>query len=163
MNAQRVNVAAGVIARAMKNGTQTAAGLAIALDSAQLLQSPETAAELEQLRARVAELEAERHSMNEALSDAAESLRANRDRIADLEALTPAAVQTCRVCGAGYTYGQPCSTCEFNARMAAEADGITRRIAPTQTLREPVEGEHYALVHHDYLVSRDLPETGGAR
>ncbi len=34
------------------------------------------------LRRRVAELEAERHSTNEALSDAAEALRANRDRIA---------------------------------------------------------------------------------
>ncbi|MEU4256320.1 hypothetical protein AB0B42_00430 [Streptomyces fradiae] len=38
------------------------------------------------LVARVAELEAERHSTNEALSDAAEALRANRDRIAVLEA-----------------------------------------------------------------------------
>lgn len=35
--------------------------------------------------ARVAELEAERHVTNEALSDAAEQLRANRDRIAELE------------------------------------------------------------------------------
>ncbi|MFJ5151415.1 hypothetical protein ACIQCF_07470 [Streptomyces sp. NPDC088353] len=41
-------------------------------------------------------------------------------RIAELEALKPAPIQTCRVCGAGYTYGQPCSTCEFNTRMAAE-------------------------------------------
>lgn len=38
------------------------------------------------LRARVAELEAERHSTNEALSDAAERMRADRDRIAELEA-----------------------------------------------------------------------------
>ncbi|MFJ6905572.1 hypothetical protein [Streptomyces griseoluteus] len=35
---------------------------------------------------RVAELEAERHTTNQALSDAAEALRANRDRIAELEA-----------------------------------------------------------------------------
>ena len=39
----------------------------------------------EKLRARVAELEAERHTTNEALSDAAEQLRANRDRIRELE------------------------------------------------------------------------------
>ena len=38
-----------------------------------------------QLRARVAELKAERHVTNEALSDAAEALRANRDRIVELE------------------------------------------------------------------------------
>lgn len=43
-----------------------------------------------------------------------------RARVAELEALTPASVQTCRKCGAGYTYGEPCSTCEFRARVAAE-------------------------------------------
>ncbi|MFB6934529.1 hypothetical protein [Streptomyces chartreusis] len=37
------------------------------------------------VEARVAELEAERHTTNEALSQAAEALRANRDRIAELE------------------------------------------------------------------------------
>lgn len=41
--------------------------------------------ENEQLRARVAELEAERHSTNEALSDAAVALREKQDRIAELE------------------------------------------------------------------------------
>ncbi|NUS78439.1 MAG: hypothetical protein HOV70_19880 [Streptomyces sp.] len=58
---------------------------AFALESAQLLQSPETAAELGRLRARVAELETERHVTNEALSEAAEALRSDRDRIAKLE------------------------------------------------------------------------------
>ncbi|MEU9333198.1 hypothetical protein AB0D49_08530 [Streptomyces sp. NPDC048290] len=56
--------------------------------------------------------------------DKAEKLRVEngrlRDRIAELEALTPAEIQTCRVCGAGYTYGQPCATCVFRKRMAAE-------------------------------------------
>jgi hypothetical protein len=42
----------------------------------------------------------------------------------------------------------------------ASADGITRRIAPTQALAP--EGEHYAAVHHAYRVSHDLPESGGA-
>ena len=42
--------------------------------------------ENEQLRARVAELEAERHETNESLSTAAEQLRRDRDRIAELEA-----------------------------------------------------------------------------
>ncbi|MFJ2961233.1 hypothetical protein ACIPIC_02850 [Streptomyces collinus] len=44
---------------------------------------------LKQAEARVAELEAERHTTNEALTDAAETLRANRDRIAELEAQQP--------------------------------------------------------------------------
>jgi hypothetical protein len=48
---------------------------AFALESAQLLQSPETAAELERLRARVAELEAERQSTNESLDIAVRELR----------------------------------------------------------------------------------------
>ncbi len=65
------------------------------------------------------------------------------------------------------------------------ADGITRLTAPTQALQEPIEedvrpqvqklrallagqrevvdGEHYAVVHHDYHNGRDMPETGGAR
>jgi hypothetical protein len=29
-------------------------------------------------------------------------------------------LQECDTCGAGYTLGQPCQTCAFNARMAAE-------------------------------------------
>lgn len=43
--------------------------------------------EVERLRSRVAELESERHSTNEALSDEAVQLRADRDRIAELEDL----------------------------------------------------------------------------
>lgn len=57
MNTRRVNAAAGVIAAAMKNGRRVPAGIAVALESAQMLMLPEVAAELEQLRARVAELE----------------------------------------------------------------------------------------------------------
>lgn len=70
-------------------------------------------------------------------------------RIAELEALTPARVQTCRVCGAGYTYGEPCSSCEFRKRMAAELQA------------RGLDGEHYEAVHHSYRVGHDLPETGG--
>ncbi|MFI8360774.1 hypothetical protein ACIGD1_11500 [Streptomyces sp. NPDC085612] len=73
-----------------------AATIVFALGSAQLLQSPETAAELVRLRARVAELEAERHVTNEALSDAAERMRQDRDRIAELEAQV-AAVDDLRI------------------------------------------------------------------
>ncbi|MFI2911155.1 hypothetical protein ACG2OD_23350 [Streptomyces sp. PDY-4] len=51
MHTRAVNAAAGVLLAAMQQGRQTPTGLAIALDSAQLLQSPEHAA-------RVAELEA---------------------------------------------------------------------------------------------------------
>ncbi|MEV5953765.1 hypothetical protein AB0M11_08300 [Streptomyces sp. NPDC051987] len=53
MNTRRVNTAADVINAALMQ-TRTAAGIALALESAQLLMSPETAAELEQLRTALA-------------------------------------------------------------------------------------------------------------
>lgn len=43
--------------------------------------------------------------------------------------------------------------------LKPEADGITRRIAPTQAL---LEDPHDSPLHHDYRVGRDLPEPGGA-
>jgi hypothetical protein len=58
VNARALNALAGVICRAQENGKQTPMGLAIAVESAGLLLSPESAAELERLRERVAELEA---------------------------------------------------------------------------------------------------------
>jgi len=158
------------------------------------------------LLAEVDRLRDERHETNEALSDAAEALRANAARIAELEAqrerrrlrlvalqndalsmrgslspmggdrkvpfplgetltpavdwliarvaeleaLTPAAIQTCRVCGAGYSYGNPCSSCLFRAEMAAELKA------------RGFEDPHDSPLHHTYRVGHDLPETGGA-
>lgn len=49
-----------------------------ALEAAGLLQSPDAAAEVVALRKRLAELEAERHSTNEALDDAVQSIRAQQ-------------------------------------------------------------------------------------
>jgi hypothetical protein len=59
MNTRRVNAAADVICRAMENGRRVPAAMAVALESAQMLMSPEMAAEMEQLQNRVAELEQE--------------------------------------------------------------------------------------------------------
>lgn len=88
-------------------------------------------------------------------------------RVAELEALTPAAVQTCRKCGAGYSFGEPCQACAFEARMAAEVaaraerpvNRLTETFMPVGSLRE--EDEFH--LHHDYRTGRDLPETGGAQ
>ncbi|MEU8537559.1 hypothetical protein [Streptomyces parvulus] len=128
MRTQLVTTAADVISRAMQQGRTLPAALAVALDSAQMLQSPETVkqlAEYERLNpqqcpagqhadwlidsqyahacpwCRIAELQAERHTTNEALSDAAEQLRANRDRIAELENLAGQATEF-RVWEPGY-------------------------------------------------------------
>lgn len=57
MNTRLVNSTAGVINAALTQN-RTAAGIALALESAQLLMTPEIATELETLRDRVAELEA---------------------------------------------------------------------------------------------------------
>lgn len=57
MNTRLVNTAAGVINAALTQN-RTSAGIALALESAQMLMTPETAAELELLRVRVTELEA---------------------------------------------------------------------------------------------------------
>ncbi|MGW4703731.1 hypothetical protein [Streptomyces sp. NPDC004285] len=121
--------------------------------------------------------------VDEALSDAAEQLRVQRDRIAELEdyerlspqqcpkglhadwlidseyahacpwcriaeleALTPAPIQTCQTCGAGYDLGQPCSVCAFHVLMA---------IAEKQ--QRQAEDPHDGPNHHDYALGRDLP------
>jgi hypothetical protein len=74
LNARSVNSAAGVVQAAMEQGRRTATGIALALESAQLLMSPETAAELERLASQVVELQ---NAMSEHRNDAA---RARRER-----------------------------------------------------------------------------------
>jgi chromosome segregation ATPase len=152
VNTKLVNSAAGVIFAAQKNGYTTATGWAAALDSAQMLQSPESAAELDALRARVAELEAERHITNEALSEAAEALRANRDRIAGLEQRIEA------------------ESLSFLERAARETSPARRQAwrmlaaaeASAQNLKALLEDPHDSPLHHDYRLGRDLPEVGSA-
>lgn len=56
MNTKLVNSAAGVILAALTQN-RTAAGIALALDSAQLLVTPETLGELKRMQDRIAELE----------------------------------------------------------------------------------------------------------
>lgn len=127
--------------------------------------------ELERLRAEVAALREERHSTNEALDDAIGALRTAQDRIAELEALTPAAIQTCGKCGAGYSYGEPCSTCVFRARMAAETQALrsgppsAEWVAEAFSPKPAAEGEFHAYLHRAFTTPHDLdfPGTGGAR
>lgn len=96
--------------------------------------------EVDALLARVAELEAERHTTNEALSDAAEQLRADRDRIAELErqlaakdrpadedpiafALTNRAVVPAGFCRNESPYGRRCDLTAGHDGDHAMADG----------------------------------------
>ncbi|MFD9764763.1 hypothetical protein ACFWXI_14675 [[Kitasatospora] papulosa] len=137
----------------------------------------ELRADNKQLRARVAELEAQRDrrrarlvalqndalSMRGSLSPNGEASKVPFElgptltpavdwlinRVAELEALTPAPIQTCRSCGAGFEYGKPCSVCEFKARIAAE-------IAKAQA-----EDPHDSPLHRTCETGHDLPEVGG--
>ncbi|MER6515177.1 hypothetical protein [Nonomuraea sp. NPDC001636] len=61
-------------------------GLGAVLGLWESMRADAASAEVTALRSRVAELEAERHSTNEALDDAVKALRVQRDRIAELEA-----------------------------------------------------------------------------
>jgi hypothetical protein len=157
MNARSVAAAAGVVQAAWERGRQTAAGVAMAIDSAGMLNSPETAAELVRLRE-------ERHSTNESVSLASERMRADRDRIDGLESTNTALrARLAEVEGqraalaerlrAGQTWrqdrlisedlvSQPELRSIFGIPLAAPLDGITRQIAPVQALREepPLKG-----------------------
>lgn len=83
MNTNLVNSAAGVINAALTR-CQTAAGIALALESAQLLMTPETAAELARLRAEVAALRDERQRTNTALADTTVAQRRAEGRMPEL-------------------------------------------------------------------------------
>ncbi|MEU0671306.1 hypothetical protein ABZ330_00140 [Streptomyces sp. NPDC006172] len=182
MNTRALNSLADLICRAQEQD-RTPMGIAFAIDAAGRHMSPETAAELERLRSQVAALLEERHSTNESLSEVAEALRVQRDRIAELEGQRAALAARLRA-GQRWKQGRtpPLVTEDFvsqdelrsifgipltapwdeaeDARAEQSADRLTRLFAPTQALRE---GEHYAVVHHAYRVGRDLPETGGTR
>lgn len=103
------------------------------------------AAELERLRARVAELEAERHTTNEVLSDAAVALReAQSERLSFAER---AARESRPAWRAGWLM---LAQAEESKRVAdvllaseagGPADRLTRLIAPTQALREDEPAE----------------------
>jgi hypothetical protein len=98
-----------------------------------VVQGDEPLSELEQLRARVAELEAERHSTNEALDDVVQELRARQ------AAPAPAPV--------------------VEEDVTPQVQKLRNLLAGQRTA---LEGEHYPSVHHRYRLGRDLPPIGGA-
>ncbi|MFE6488807.1 hypothetical protein ACFVGN_38565 [Streptomyces sp. NPDC057757] len=103
--------------------------------------------ELAALRARVAELETERHSTNEALDDVVRELRADVNRPIDEEPIP----------------------FDLTPRAEAAADRLTALFAPTQALREEkaagqrVEWCTGCNTDHDPAECGYRPESGGAR
>ncbi|MFJ9234098.1 hypothetical protein ACIRJ3_03825 [Streptomyces anulatus] len=155
-----------------------AIGVPVVLGVWELLRNDRHAAKVAELRARVAELEAQRERrrvrlvalQNDALNvrgslspadearkvpfELGETLTPAVDwlinRVAELEALKPARFQDCRVCGSGYEYGQPCSGCEFKKQMAAAQAGA-RDALPRDLSPEQAR-----------RIERDRPETNTA-
>lgn len=211
-----VQAAQRVILAALVGQDPSASGIAIALESACLLQSPETAVEQRRMRlawrsareraqaygegilrhvadrdswmgwakaaeAEVARLRAERHSTNETLNDAAEALRVQRDRIAELEAerrkyvgVEPTVAEEMTymnrclnavyaVCDAAEKqatrWEQPLPVPEWVALVRNAADGLTLAdpaLPPAAPARQ-VEDPHDSPLHHDYALGHDLP------
>jgi hypothetical protein len=145
---------------------------AFALESAQLLQSPETAAESAlsadavrlaeasvaelkreheenaRLRARITELEQERHTTNEALDDAVRALRA-RGRKEPAQPLSFAEL--------AQRESNPARRQAW--RMLAQVEESERVF---EALTPSLEDPHDSPLHHSYLKGRDLPSVGGA-
>lgn len=93
---------------------------------------------LDEQAAELARLRAERHSPNEALSDAAEQLRVQRDRIAELEAERDAhrAAYDCTCIDAP----------EMDAGQLLHASYCATTV---------IEDPHDSPLHHDYALGRD--------
>lgn len=141
------------------------------------------------LRARVAELEAERHSTNEALDDAVQALRAvdapggtyppalpwaalmdDEDRTEFLDELAESATVHASSDVVLAEVEKTCATWRLIAEAqhghntAPGPDAVTRAFSPVASLREPEpEPEFHGSLHHTYRVGHDLPETGGTR
>ncbi|MEV6833567.1 hypothetical protein AB0N17_03390 [Streptomyces sp. NPDC051133] len=193
MNTRRVNAAADVICRAMENGRRVPAAMAVALESAQMLMSPEKAAEYERLQARVDEVERKYTFDTAELKRQLESARVDGERLiraeqrrAELEAVHAThrkddqseierlraqvaelerriAAEECR-CPEPAPLCQGCR-CKCHAeQVTASVDKLTRLLAPTQA---PREGEAAPLVvfraSHDAIVMGHYTSAAEAR
>ena len=109
-----------------------------------------------ELKRRIAELEAERHTTNEALDDAVQALRADRPE----PAKGPSAAESADRLTAFFA---PVAS----LREEPVAEAATPRVQAMRALldgqRAAVEDPHDGPLHHSYRVPRDLPETGGVR
>lgn len=143
MIARSVNAAADVIHRAQLNGTQTAAGIAIELDSARLLMSPEMAhrmAALEQMETRLRALLPTKPRPEYGLPNDLAASAAEYGVWQLVAEVLGVEVPT-----------RPAPSAEESA------DKLTRLLAPTQALREDDSNG----LRHTYRLGRDLPELGG--
>lgn len=175
MNTRALNELAEVVRRAQAEGRRTPMGVAMAVESAVV----------EPLRARVAELEAERHTTNEALDDAVQELRARRDDEPTTDTLPAwlhwrfgkhgqrwdsldaddrsywehhAAAVRRAVARNGFKPGGNDAALALGAAdVDRSADKLTGLLAPVQALREDEPDD---VLHHSYDTPHDLPAPG---
>lgn len=144
---------------------------AFALESEQMLMSPEIAEELKRLRDRVAELEAR----DAALLTVMERVRSMHVSVTEMDGRS--AKPGCSVWGLlsdlatvrglnrapehNQWSGEPYPE---EAYSGHSDEDVTPQVTKLRALLagQRADGEHYAATHHAYRVGRDLPETGGA-
>ncbi|MEU9000482.1 hypothetical protein [Streptomyces sp. NPDC048551] len=180
MNTQRVTAAAGVLHAAMQQGKSLPQTLAYDLEAAQLLQSPETAAELVRLRARVAELEATvgaafgQARYRDHFGDIWEERPNGKLELVELfgaNALAEVGVQaratTVRLSwgpleklapSGSATVDAHCFTCGEGLDDENITDFCSDRCQAAQGTA-PVEDPHDSPLHHTYRIPRELPEV----
>ncbi|WKD36561.1 hypothetical protein [Streptomyces xanthophaeus] len=160
MNTTALNALAETILAAQTTG-RSPMGIAFAIASAGQHLTPEIKAELVRLTARVAELEAERHSTNEALSDAAEQVRRDRDRIAELETdlRTVVANRDAEIVAWLGKKSREYGTSNREARDKAEAVWRMADKLRRGAVRQPHEDGYVSPLHQDHTISHDLPEV----
>ncbi|MEU2799013.1 hypothetical protein [Streptomyces sp. NPDC007117] len=171
MNARRVNAAAGVILAAQKQ-RQTPAGIAAALEAAGLLQSPESAAELERLSDELTganlalwedgrEIDRLRLALK-AAQRGRRQLRAKLDKVAAFCAQRAEYVTNLRNChpdnGHDYDRWQGHAAAR---RQLSQSLGlpVCWPAEDKQSTPAPVEDPHDSPLHHSYALGRDLPEV----
>lgn len=162
-----------------------AATIVFALGSAQLLQSPETAAELVRLRAQVAEQEEVRVDLWAHLDFRLRDIKRLRARVAELEAErgTLVAARDAQIIAWLGKKAREYGTSNRESRDKAEAVFRMADKLSRGAVRQPVEAErpdprrdasvaklrallagqredpHDGPLHHEYRIARDLPEA----
>ncbi|MFF3622371.1 hypothetical protein [Streptomyces sp. NPDC002467] len=139
MNTRSIELAAQIICARMARPNAVPATIAVALDANGLLNSADGAVELLALRARVAELEADLNARGEDLAAAVAGWGRSRDRVAELEAESPA----------GHRFQ------DGGGRTWRARGGSVELLQAVRPAEDPYESP----LHHDYKTGRDLPEV----
>ncbi|MFD4740559.1 hypothetical protein ACFWNQ_24825 [Streptomyces virginiae] len=163
MNTNRVNAAAGVLHAAMQQGKSLPQSLAYGLEAAGLLQSPESAAELDRL-SRLAE---SLHQRVDHQREGKARWRARAElaeaRVTELEAERGAVVadRDAQIIAWLGKKAREYGTSNRESRDKAEAVGRMADKLSRGAVRRPHEDGYVSPLHQDHTISHDLPEVSG--